>query len=77
MTGSSTFPRGCVTPGLTPWKVPVGQRRPAGTWSCLNTRAERRLRPAPPSTSILVTLVLLIVGDTTSGKTPTPDVRSG
>ena len=40
-------------------------------------REEIRFKPAPPSTSILVTLRLRIVGETNISKHPTAVMRSG
>src|SRR3954462_6991680 len=77
VTGSVIFPFGLLLPGLIPWNVPVSSSSLSGTWSLRSTAKEIMLKPAPPSTSILVTLRLRIVGETNIGKHPTAVVRSG
>src|SRR6187401_1967406 len=77
VTGSVIFPFGLLLPGLIPWNDPVSSSSPSGIWSFLITAEEIKLRPAPPSTNILVTLRLRIVGETNIGKHPTAVVQSG
>src|SRR3954467_871329 len=77
VTGNVIFPFGLLLPGLIPWNVPVSSSSLSGTWSFWSTAEEIRFKPAPPSTSILVTLRLRIVGETNIGKHPTVVVRSG
>src|SRR3954468_11044714 len=77
VTGNVIFPFGLLLPGLIPWNVPVSSSSLSGTWSFRSTAEEIRFKPAPPSTSILVTLRLRIVGETNIDKHPTAVVRSG
>ena len=74
---SVAFPFGWLLPGLTPWNVHVSSRSLSGICSLLITMGEIKFRPAPPSTSILFTLRLRIVGETNNDKYPTAVVRSG
>src|SRR6187399_1539061 len=77
VTGNVIFPFGLLLPGLIPWNVPVSSSSLSGIWSFWSTGEEIRFKPDPPSTDILVTLRLRIVGDTNIGKHPTAVVRSG
>src|SRR3954462_11629497 len=77
VTGNVIFPFGLHLPGLIPWNVPVSSSSLSGTWSFWSTAEEIRFKPAPPSTSILVTLRLRTVGETNIGKHPIAVVRSG
>src|SRR6187401_603063 len=77
VTGRVIFPFGLLLPGLIPWNDPVSSSSLSGICSFLITAEEIKLRPAPPSTNILVTLRLRIVGETNIGKHPTAVVRSG
>src|SRR3954467_6005124 len=77
VTGSVIFPFGLLLPGFIPRNVPVSSSSLSGTWSLRRTAEEIRFKPAPPSTSILVTLRLRTVGETNIGKHPTTVVRSG
>src|SRR3954466_8098724 len=77
VTGSVIFPFGLLLPGLIPWNVSVSSSSLSGTWSFRSRAEEIRFKTAPPSTSILVTLRLRIVGETNIGKHPTAVVRSG
>src|SRR6187401_2912788 len=77
VAGRVIFPFGLLLPGLIPWNVPVSSSSLSGIWSFRTTADEIKFRPAPPSTSILVTLRLRIVGETNIGKHPTAVVRSG
>src|SRR3954470_1308476 len=77
VTGNVIFPFGLLLPGLIPWNVPVSSSSLSGTWSFWSTAEEIRFKQAPPSTSILETLRLRIVGETNIGKHPTAVVRSG
>src|SRR3954466_2406527 len=77
VTGSVIFPFGLLLPGLIPWNVPASSSSLSGTWSLQRTAEEIRFKPAPPSTSILVTLRLQTVGETNIGKHPNAVVRSG
>src|SRR3954469_22947604 len=77
VTGSVIFPFGLLLPGFIPWNVPVSSSSLSGTWSLRRTAEEIKFKPAPPSTSILVTLRLRTVGETNIGKHPTAVVRSG
>ena len=74
--GNVIFPFGLLLPGLIPWNVPVSSSSLLGIWSFWSTAEEIRFKPAPPSTSILVTLRLRIVGETNIGKHPTAVMRS-
>ena len=77
VTGNVIFPFGLLLPGLIPWNVPVSSSYPSGIWSFWTTAEEIKFKQAPPSTSILVTLWLWIVGETNIGKHPTAVMRSG
>src|SRR3954469_1925002 len=55
----------------------ISSSSPSGIWSFLITAEEIKFSPAPPSTNILVTLRLRMVGETSIGKHPTAVVRSG
>src|SRR3954470_13322504 len=63
VTGRVIFPLGLLLPGLIPWKEPVSSSSPSGIWSFLITAEEIKFSPAPPSTNILVTLRLRMVGE--------------
>src|SRR4051812_30014713 len=77
VTGNVIFPFGLLLPGLIPWNVPVSSSSLLGTWNFWSTAEEIRFKPAPPSTSILVTLRLRTVGETNISKHPIAVVRSG
>src|SRR4051812_49784145 len=77
VTGSVIFPFGLLLPGFIPWNVLVSSSSLSGTWSLRRTAEDIRFKPAPPSTSILVTLRLHTIGETNIGKHPTAVVRSG
>jgi hypothetical protein len=62
---------------MAPRNAPVGASSFLEIWRFSINLTEIRLRPAPPSTNILVTRMLQITGDTTRGSVPTPEWGSG